>query len=682
MKNWLLIFCGCKKPLRSIFALRKEFSIAVLSLLAILGLVFMNVQPAWSAVTQTAVVVTTASDYTSGAHAVVTVDPVGGPRAAQINLVPTKSDLSIAAYGNHFYRIGRYQMDHITKFDINAPDTAIWQFSVLSPDTESANPHDMIFVSEEKAYVLRYGTANAWIINPSATTEDEFKIGELDLSAYDDGDGVPEMHSGTIADGKLFITFQRQDRSGGYGNWILNDAWMAVIDTETDTEITTGFGNDTMHGIPLPAKNPQSIRYLEENNTIYVQCAGDLMDAVYSGGIVSINPATYETSLLIDDGDEDNHPYGNIAGMAVVSPTKGYFVGYAGWGDNSLYTFDPSTGNVEDLSIEYLNNKNLAGMETGAYIDKNGMLWVCNATDGELVIINTADDSVDEKISTELNPQKVVFITEHVNLPPNKPVLASPDESSEEVSLTPELRTGEFSDPDAGDTHTNTQWQISTAPDFSSIVLDVTDASNLTSLPVGGAVLEENTTYYWRTAFYDGQNAASEWSDSYAFETGSAPDENLAPNKPELSSPDKDSKEVSLTPELQTEAFSDPDEGDTHSSTQWQISTDPDFSSTVLDVTDDSNLTSLKVESSVLEKNTTYYWRVAFYDSQNLVSEWSEAYAFETGSDDDDDSSGGTCFISATTDGSHDFMQKAGVFSLLFFGSLMACFILRRYSGK
>ncbi len=219
MKNWLLFF-------------RQKSLVAAVSLLAVIGLAFMNVQPAWSEVTQTAVIATTASGYTSGAHSVVTVDPVGGPRVAQNNLIPTKSDISIAAYGNYFYRLGRSQMEHLTKFDINAPDTPIWQFSVLG-DEETANPHDVIFVSEEKAYVLRYGSAKAWIINPSATTEDEFKIGELDLSAYDDGDGIPEMNSGVIADGKLFITLQRQDRSGGYGGWVLNEAWMAVIDTET-----------------------------------------------------------------------------------------------------------------------------------------------------------------------------------------------------------------------------------------------------------------------------------------------------------------------------------------------------------------------------------------------------------------------------------------------------------------
>ncbi len=361
---------------------------------------------------QTAVVVNAAADYTSGAHSVVSVDPVGGPRTVQNDLAPTKSDNTVVAYGQYFYRIGRYQMDNVTKFNIQTPNTPIWQFSVLGEGEESCNPHDLVFVNETKAYLLRYGYATAWIVNPSATKESEFKIGELDLSAYNEGDGIPEMHSGVIVNGKLFITLQRQDRTGGYGNWILNEAWLAVIDTATDKEIATGKGNGKMQGIPLPARNPQAIFYLAENETIYVQCAGDLMDAEYSGGIVSISPNSYETKLILDDGDAENHPYGNISGMAIASASKGYFVGYAGWEDNSLYAFNPSTGAVVGAVVNELKNKNIAGMESGIYPDKNGMIWVANATDAEVVIINPADDSVDEKISTHLNPMKVAFCEE------------------------------------------------------------------------------------------------------------------------------------------------------------------------------------------------------------------------------------------------------------------------------
>lgn len=360
---------------------------------------------------QTAVVATRAADYSSGAHVIIDVDPVGGPRNVQVDLLPTgTSDVAVAAYENYFYRIEKFQADNVTKFDIAAPDTAIYQYSVLdSGDTVSANPYAMIFLSDQKAYILRYGKTKAWIINPSATTKSEFKIGELDLGSYADADGIPEMNSGIIVDGMLYITFQRLDRDNGWA--ASNSAYLAVIDTATDTEIDTGTDNpDNLKGIMLPIRNTGAIQYLSANDTIYIQGAGDNFSfpPEYTGGIATVDPSSYATDLLVDDGD----PYGNISGMAIVSENKGYFIGYAGWGDNTVYGFSPTTGVVSGAVSADLTGKNIAGMESGTYADQNGMLWVCDQTDAQVVVLDTADDTIDEKIDTNLNPLMVAFTTE------------------------------------------------------------------------------------------------------------------------------------------------------------------------------------------------------------------------------------------------------------------------------
>ena len=105
------------------------------------------------------------------------------------------------------------------------------------------------------------------------------------------------------------------------------------------------------------------------------------------------------------------------------------------------------------------------------------------------------------------------------NNAPDKPALSSPNNGAIDVSLTPEFQTGTFSDPDSGDTHLETRWQISTVSDFSSLTLDVTSTSHLTSLIVQESVLNEGTIYYWRAIFYDNHESASEWSDPYSFTT-------------------------------------------------------------------------------------------------------------------------------------------------------------------
>ncbi len=362
--------------------------------------------------TQSAVVATAASDYSSYGISAITVDPKAGPRIAVNNLLAGSNGSTVKAFGQYYYRIEQFQADNVTKVDISAPNTPIWQYSTQDAgEATSGNPWDLVFVSSTKAYLIRYGSTKAWIVNPSATSEAGFKIGELDLSAYTDADGAPEMCCGVIANNKLFIVMQR------VVDWCPTDiAYVAVFDTATDTEINTGMGSGSMIGIPLTIKNPGSIQYMAENNRIYVQGVGSYpggsCDPVYeyTGGIESINPATYASSIVLDDGDATTHPYGAISGMLIASSTKGYFVGYAGWGDNTLYAFNPATGVVSG-AVTGVQNINISGMNSGTYLDKNAMMWVCDATNAQVKILDTENNTVNENIATNLNPQKVAFCT-------------------------------------------------------------------------------------------------------------------------------------------------------------------------------------------------------------------------------------------------------------------------------
>ena len=86
------------------------------------------------------------------------------------------------------------------------------------------------------------------------------------------------------------------------------------------------------------------------------------------------------------------------------------------------------------------------------------------------------------------------------------------------VSLTPELQTEDFYDPDSGDIHLQTQWQITRVAD-ERLVLDIKSVHVLTSLTVPRLVLQEDGLYSWRTRFYDNHGKASEWSQPAEFST-------------------------------------------------------------------------------------------------------------------------------------------------------------------
>lgn len=234
--------------------------------------------------------------------------------------------------------------------------------------------------------------------------------------------------------------------------------------------------------------------------------------------------------------------------------------------------------------------------------------------------------------------------------PPFNPVLQSPVNGQTGVELTPTLETDSFSDPDENDYHFKSGWQISVDEGFETLILDESSTTDLVEFSVPEGVLENNTKYYWRARFYDSFGLESEWAQTFSFTTAVDSKDNdgdpdaLPPSPPErpvLSSPANNSVDIILTPQLQTETFNDPNSGDTHANTDWQIATRADFNGLVFEASRSSRLTSLEIPDLILSEGVTYYWRVRFYDNTERISQWSVPFQFTTlGTDQDSDSNG------------------------------------------
>lgn len=117
--------------------------------------------------------------------------------------------------------------------------------------------------------------------------------------------------------------------------------------------------------------------------------------------------------------------------------------------------------------------------------------------------------------------------TQTDNQRPGKPVLTEPGDGSANVALVSVLRSDFFTDPDAGDFHTETRWQVSGNTEFSDLVLDLQSATFLTQLPLLDYILEPDRTYWWRVRYFDDHAAASEWSATSSFMTVLSADDDL-----------------------------------------------------------------------------------------------------------------------------------------------------------
>ena len=116
---------------------------------------------------------------------------------------------------------------------------------------------------------------------------------------------------------------------------------------------------------------------------------------------------------------------------------------------------------------------------------------------------------------------------------------------------------------------------------------------------------------------------------AYEF-SGTAPP-NHTPLTPSNLSPGDGATGLSLAPVLECSALSDPDAGDLHTATQWQIDDDPGFSSPEIDTgIGPGNLTRLRASGGALEPNTAYSWRVRQMDHRYAWSDWSVPSTFQT----------------------------------------------------
>ena len=196
------------------------------------------------------------------------------------------------------------------------------------------------------------------------------------------------------------------------------------------------------------------------------------------------------TVLKSDSTDVDGDGVADVLDMFPDDPAE--------WAD----TDGDGTGNNQDLDD-----------------DNDGMPDTWETAYGLDPLVDDAAQDADgdgmtnlEEFQSDANP-----IAAPQNSVPDAPQVETVTQESL-VDLTPVLVTGAYFDPD-NDTHEQTQWQISTENDFSTLILDETSSTQLTTYTVGEMLLESDTEYFWRVRFYDSRSGVSEWSATSSFRT-------------------------------------------------------------------------------------------------------------------------------------------------------------------
>ena len=93
------------------------------------------------------------------------------------------SDARVRTFGSRVYVLNRLGQDNIIVLDTSDLSTPLTQFST----GDGSNPHEIIVVNDEKAYVSVYERDYVLVVNPS--TGDS--LATIDLSSFSDADGLP-----------------------------------------------------------------------------------------------------------------------------------------------------------------------------------------------------------------------------------------------------------------------------------------------------------------------------------------------------------------------------------------------------------------------------------------------------------------------------------------------------------
>jgi len=254
---------------------------------ALLGLAALTLMPAPSAATPDLdYVFVVTSDYEVSGQ-VSTVD-VLAPWSVDESLASVHSDAVAREHGGLIYVVNRLYQDNIQVLDPDQGFATVRQFSV----GPGSNPQDIAFVSPSRAYVSRYEEASLYEVDPRTGDVTD----SIDLSAFADADGIPEMGQMAVWGDRLFVAIQRLDRD--YFWLPTAPSYLAVIDTGTNELIDADPTTPGVQGITLAKLNP-STEILEDPaaDVLYVGESGKW--GVLDGGIEVIDPASLGSLGLV-----------------------------------------------------------------------------------------------------------------------------------------------------------------------------------------------------------------------------------------------------------------------------------------------------------------------------------------------------------------------------------------------
>jgi hypothetical protein len=267
----------------------------------------------------------TATDFQVGSYATITLDEPRIVDAVRQGRV-IGSDAIARTFGGLIYVVNRFGSDNLQVLDPQQSFKTLRQCST----GPGSNPNDIAFVDAQKAYMPLFASKNLLIVNPSARVDcNDFVLGSVDLSAYADSDGIPEMNQAAVVGDRVYVSLQR----------LLN-----FVPAENGAIVEIDATNDQIVGeINLTGQNPfgMSKGLVVRDGSIFISEIGAF--GVNDGGIERVDLATGTAQGFIISEAEIG---GDVTDFILISDQLGYAILSKPDFSTALVAFNPSTRSV------------------------------------------------------------------------------------------------------------------------------------------------------------------------------------------------------------------------------------------------------------------------------------------------------------------------------------------------
>jgi len=297
--------------------------------LVILGAAVAPLVPNCAAADERVAIVSAAScDFATGGLAAVDVDDF---TVLERVIGSVEADSIVRVRDNRVFVVNRFSGSSVQEIDPDDALKTLWRCNVGA----GSNPHDIVLIAPDKAYVTRYDAISIAIVDPSVGKSCEgFVRGYIDLSPWADADGIPEMDQMVRIGDRVFVAVQRLDRDDFFRP-AANGA-LVVLDVATDAAIGT---------VELELTNPftetKGLVYDAALERILVGGPGTLFSDLDDGGIEAVDPKSLASLGVLLTGADLG---GDLSDFTMLGSSRGYAIVAAESFEASVIEFDLASG--------------------------------------------------------------------------------------------------------------------------------------------------------------------------------------------------------------------------------------------------------------------------------------------------------------------------------------------------